>query len=150
MGKILNNQLEILSHKRNIYVKIGSVGGCGFWYCGKLNASAIREIELIAKQYNEKEKRQLAKAKAKKHKIVCPTVEELEFDISTSLLNRKVVEMVDGISPDEPNTKVIYVEGFEKGNYWTIKSYIKDHLPPEERRYFNERLPRLSESDNWL
>lgn len=39
------------------------------------------------------------------------------------LLERKVVDIYEGISPDELNTYIIVVRGQEKGNYWTIKEY---------------------------
>lgn len=72
-------------------------------------------------------------------------IAELEKEISnyTPLLTRVVVEMVDSISPDESNTKIIYIKGKEIGKYWTIKEYTKAHLPKEKQRTFNERLPRL-------
>lgn len=77
------------------------------------------------------------------------TIKEIEYDIDNSFLNRPVLEMVDGISPDEPNTKIIYVSGYEHGDYWTIKEYTKDHLPQEQQATFNTRLSRLSENENY-
>lgn len=52
----------------------------------------------------------------------------------TPLLSRKVVEIRDGISPDEPNTKIIYYRGKERGNYWTIKEYQDRNLPKRLKR----------------
>ena len=62
---------------------------------------------------------------------------------SEVVVERKVVDIVDGISPDEPNTKIIYVEGYERGNYWTIKEYTKAHLPQDKKDKYNVRLPKL-------
>ena len=41
----------------------------------------------------------------------------------TDLLERKVVDVYKGISPDETDTMVIMIRGQEKGKYWTIKEY---------------------------
>ena len=74
-------------------------------------------------------------------------VEELEYNLSINFLNRPVVEIVDGISPDEPNTKIIYIKGYERGNYWTIKEYKKAHLPKEQQKAFDVRLERLRKGE---
>lgn len=70
-------------------------------------------------------------------------IAHLNWDIYHDYFERKVVDMVDGISPDEPNTKIIYVEGYERGNYWTIKEYTKSHLPQDKKDKYNVRLPKL-------
>ena len=92
---------------------------------------------------------QMLKSKELDRTRIPTTIKQIEYDIDNAFLNRPVVEMVDGISPDEPNTKIIYVSGYEHGDYWTIKEYTKDHLPQEQQSTFNTRLPRLSESDNY-
>lgn len=38
-------------------------------------------------------------------------------------LERKVIYVVDGISADEPHTKVIKIKGNEVSKFWTIKEY---------------------------
>ena len=74
-------------------------------------------------------------------------IKHLEFNLESSFLNRPVVEIVDGISPDEPNTKIIYIKGYEKGDYWTIKEFTKAHLPKEEQDKFNVRLPKIDRKE---
>ena len=74
-------------------------------------------------------------------------IKELEYDIASSFLNRPVVEMVDGISPDEPNTKIIYIKGFERGDYWTIKEYTRAKLPKEQQKTFDVRLPKINRKE---
>lgn len=74
-------------------------------------------------------------------------IKELEYDIASSFLNRPVVEIVDGISLDEPNTKVIYIKGFERGDYWTIKEYTRAKLPKEQQRTFDVRLPKIDRKE---
>lgn len=84
-------------------------------------------------------------------KVRLPVViKHLEYDLSIDFLNRSVVEIVNGISPDEPNTKVIYVKGYERGDYWTIKEYIKGHLPKDKQRTFDTRLRFESGEIKWL
>ena len=46
-----------------------------------------------------------------------------QYQQFTPLLERKVVYVIDSISPDEKGAKVIKIRGNEKGNYWTIKEY---------------------------
>lgn len=91
---------------------------------------------VLEKNYKERDKMKVNLPKR---------IAELKKEISTytPLLTRVVVEMVDSISPDEPNTKIIYIKGKEIGKYWTVKEHTKDHLPKEKQRAFNERLPRL-------
>lgn len=40
-------------------------------------------------------------------------------------LDRQVIYCINGVSIDEPNTKVIKVVGCENGRYWTIKEFEK-------------------------
>ena len=92
---------------------------------------------------------QMLKSKELDRARIPNTIKQIEYDIANAFLNRPVLEMVDGISPDEPNTKIIYVSGYEHGDYWTIKEYTKDHLPTDQQATFNTRLPSLSESNNY-
>lgn len=41
----------------------------------------------------------------------------------THILERNVIDVRKGISPDEPNCTIIYINGIEKGAYWTVKEY---------------------------
>lgn len=52
-------------------------------------------------------------------------IKHFEFDIENSFLERQVVEIVDGICQDENPCKIIYVKGYERGEYWTLKEYAK-------------------------
>ena len=189
--KTLNSTLYELSKRKDISVKIGSKYGVGFWFCGKLTPTTIRDVDkeydrqkakelrLITKNQNIYEnldehydkiisnwinhKKNKNKPQEKKDEYVRKTLKtkenvrislpkylkKLEYDTTHSFLNREVVEMLDGISPDEPNTKVIYIKGYERGEYYSLKQYIKLHLPKEQQKTFNERLPKLSEGENW-
>ena len=62
----------------------------------------------------ENERKQLPKRKAR-----------VEYDIAIHLLDRPVLEVVEGISPDEKPCWIVYVKGEENGDYWTIKEYEK-------------------------
>lgn len=46
-----------------------------------------------------------------------------QYQQFTPLLERKVIYVIDSISPDEKGAKIIKIKGNEKGNYWTIKEY---------------------------
>lgn len=52
-------------------------------------------------------------------------IASIEYDIATPLLDRPVLEVVKGISPDEAPCWVVQVKGNERGCYWTIKEYEK-------------------------
>ena len=189
MAKNLNSVLTTL-RKKNVFVKIGSVGGSAFWYCERLTINSLEQIGKVNLKYATMEQKlydnllwqyknldkhyeiklnawlknprnakkseaqkkmfenQLKVAKEFDKRRLPITLKELEYDLSLDFTKRPVVEIVDGISPDEPNTKVIYVKGFEKGNYWTIKEYKKAHLPKDQQNNFNVRLPRLAEMES--
>lgn len=112
------------------------------WMNNPKNKKKKQELKdaYLAKMEKEKE--------AKRQQLPI-TISHLKFDIETPLFSRKVVEIREGISPDEPKTKVVYVEGYERGAYWTLKEYARTQLPKEQQKSFNVRLPRLSESGNW-
>lgn len=71
------------------------------------------------KQYKES----MMKQKERERKHLPTKIASYEYDIATHILNRPLVEMRNGISPDEKPCKIIYVKGNEKGKYWTIKEY---------------------------
>ena len=61
-----------------------------------------------------------------KERLLLPKkIASLEYDVAIPLLERPVLEIVEGISPDEKPCYVIYVKGNEKGEYWTIAEYNK-------------------------
>ena len=83
----------------------------------KIKQGKVKDIEKYLKAQNEKregERRRLPKR-----------IEELKQEINKTLLDRKVKEVVKGISPDEQPCEIIYVEGHEIGLYWTIEEYNK-------------------------
>lgn len=73
----------------------------------------------------DKKKEELTQKKENERKSLPSKIKSIEYDINTDLLDRPVVEVVEGISPDEMPCWVIYIKGNEKGNYWTIAEYEK-------------------------
>lgn len=67
----------------------------------------------------------LMKCKEREYKLLPKRIESYQYDIDTHLLDRPVLEVVYGISPDEKPCWIIYVKGNEKGAYWTIEEYNK-------------------------
>ena len=59
-------------------------------------------------------------------------IASVEYDIATHLLDRPVMEIVEGISPDEKPCYIIYVKGMERGQYWTIKEYLNKRKKDDE------------------
>lgn len=111
------------------------------WLNNKKNKkkTKAKRDEWVAKQL---------KLKESDRKRLPTYIKQLEYDTTHPFLEREIVEMVDGVSPDEPNTKVIYIKGYERGSYWTLKEYTKAHLPKELQRDFNVRLPKLGERED--
>lgn len=54
-------------------------------------------------------------------------IEDIRYDIHHDLLDRPVVEIFEGISPDEAPCYIIYVKGNEKGFYWTVEEHARKH-----------------------
>lgn len=54
-------------------------------------------------------------------------------------LDREVIYCINGVSPDEPNTMVIKVQGEENGKFWTIKEY-KKHTLYNQIRYLQTKI----------
>lgn len=71
----------------------------------------------------EKYLKDMAKEKEHMRVKIPQDIDKLKQFMDIHLLDRKVVEIRDGISPDEKPSKVIYVEGWEKGEFWTVKEY---------------------------
>ena len=86
------------------------------WLNNKKIKKTPQKIEKFSKQLEESKQR----AKVNLPRVI----KELEYDTTHSFLNREVVEIRNGISPDEPNTKVIYVKGYERGDYWTDRKSV--------------------------
>lgn len=68
-------------------------------------------------------KANMEKQKERERKRLPHRIASYEYDIKTPILERPVVEIVNGISRDEHPCKIIYVKGNENGKYWTIKEY---------------------------
>lgn len=161
---------EVLEDKRikNGNVKIGSIYGSSFFYCGKAskryvmsdlfyiekelkrNSKAFKSsletrLKILDKIYewrfkehlkkvgkslkeidserNSKFYKALMKEKEKERKTLPLKIESVQHDIDTPLLNRQVKEIICGISPNETPCNVIYIQGNEKGKYWTLDEY---------------------------
>lgn len=84
-------------------------------------------------------------AKKEHEKVVIPRQiekikEQREYLVANPLLDRQVVEVLSGCSPDEKPCKIIYFAGIEKGLFATVKEYQRSLLPKEKQKGFNVRL----------
>ena len=70
-----------------------------------------------------KVKEDLEKAKARELKKLPKEIEIRKQELQVHLLDREVVEVIEGICPDEKPCRIIYIKGHEKGAYWTIDEY---------------------------
>ena len=70
--------------------------------------------------------------KEKERKRLPIRIKDIKKDIEVHILNRKVEEIVKGISPDEHPCWVIYIKGYEKGKYWTIKEFESGEVEEED------------------
>ena len=150
------NKTEILRGN----VKIGSVNGTSFFYCGKghsamyqiktkINSEMMKQsdeniyaleyrlrhldeiceerIDFALKHRVVKSKEKLIerayKDKEKERKVLPHKIEIAKALKDTHLLDREVVEIRQGTCPDEEPCKIIYIKGFERGRYWTIKEF---------------------------
>lgn len=89
----------------------------------------------LTEQDKEKEWAKLTELKEKEKLSIPRKIEAIRKHLNKPLLERNVLEMVDGISVDEKPCKIIYVSGHEKGAYWTINEYAKVK---------NKRLPKCN------
>lgn len=165
MNKTLSELLTANIYQK-INVKIGSIKGNSFFYCGKGRdalSALSRSVDRIAKKrlkmetehleerlenldkiYEtrlketikrvntskskryvniEKVKEDLEKSKARELKKLPKEIEIRKQELEVHLLDREVVEVIEGISPDEKPCRIIYIKGHEKGAYWTIDEY---------------------------
>lgn len=72
----------------------------------------------------EKYQRKQEKMKAQERISIPQEIAIRKEEVEIPLLEREVVEIVNGISPDERPCKIIYIKGHEKGAYWTIDEFI--------------------------
>ena len=90
-----------------------------------INKGKIKDIRKYLKDREKQKAQEIIRLKQE--------IEYLNFCIKVPLfLDREVLEVVDGISPDEIPCKIIYVKGCEKGPYWTLKEYANKRKPTEE------------------
>lgn len=102
------------------------------------------------KKLTKKQKDKIAKwvVRMEKHKEferkthLPKRIKELTFDTTNPYLDRQVVETYDGISHDEPECKIIIIQGHEKCRYWTVKEYQKAHQPKKSKLQELKEKPR--------
>lgn len=83
----------------------------------KAKKKGIKNLEEYQKKLNINKERERA--------LLPKKIASIEYDVAIGLLDRPVMEVVEGISPDEKPCWIIYVKGNEKGSYWTIAEYNK-------------------------
>lgn len=77
----------------------------------------IKDIDKYIERMTRKKEKEIAE--------LPKLIASVEYDIITPFIDRPVKEIIKGISPEENPCYVIYVQGNEKGQYWTIKEYEK-------------------------
>lgn len=128
---VLKDKLTELKKKGYKHVKITAYTGSSFFYANKLSNETISDLRKLDKYYRTKNEKNLVYKKNKikttksdqERKELAIQIEALEKTINIPLLEREVIEVYKGVSPDEPKTKIIVIDGTEKGPYWTIKEY---------------------------
>lgn len=90
----------------------------------ELYEKAIKNAKGKVKNYELYQKQMATKRELERVKIP-KVIKSLKEDVEVDLLDRKVEEVVYGISPDEVPCWIVCVKGNEKGNFWTIKEYEK-------------------------
>lgn len=127
----LRETLNKLIKNRTNGVKINAQLGSSFIYANKLSNETIGDLRKLDKYYRTKNERTLVYKKNKikitksdqERKELAIQIEALGRTINIPLLEREVIEVYKGVSPDEPKTKIVVIDGTEKGPYWTIKEY---------------------------
>lgn len=128
----LRKELEKLLQNEEVkFVKIGS--GTSFFYCSYLNDDIFEKLDSISKMYHKRYKTDLSKFKAKYPHCKKDSKELLGLKIERTvdylehwkdLLDRKVKDVYESISHDEPCTWIIIIDGREMGDYWTLKEFM--------------------------
>ena len=116
---------DLLKNSKGTNIKVGA--SSMFVYCDICDETIDEKLDKIGTRYLNQFKARVETLKAKK---VLSETEQKEFveitnflDNYTPLLEREVIYCVNGISKDEPNTKVIKVNGLEVGRFWTLKEF---------------------------
>lgn len=115
------NQELVRQNNRNIALMENRLKNLDENYAKRIkNSIKNKKVKNVEKYLKDMEKE-------KEHmKVKIPQdIAKIQQYLNTHLLDREVVEMRDGISPDEKPCKIIYVDGWEKGEYWTISEYNK-------------------------
>lgn len=99
----------------------------------KARLEKAQQIRLADTEYlGKKRKRQMALKRAETLKTRIANLKK-QIDSFTPLLERKVLDVYDGVSFDEPRTKIVKLTGNEIGKFWTIKEY-NDFINKKERK----------------
>ena len=92
----------------------------------KIYEESIKKITKKRKIKDMEEYLKQCEIRKERERLLLPKkIASYEYDVATDLLDRPVMEIVEGISQDEKPCWIIYVKGNEKGNYWTIAEYNK-------------------------
>ena len=115
----------LLENSKGINIKVGA--NSSFVYCDVCDENVGEKLEKIGNYYLTLFKERVEKLQAKKS---LKEDEKQEYETIKNfvenyipLLDREVIYCVNGISKDEPNTKVVKVNGLETGRFWTIKEF---------------------------
>lgn len=84
----------------------------------RVNKREINEEKWVAKQLLKKEE---------ERKRIPTIIKQLKYNIEHSFLNREIKEIVDSTDIREMPCKVIYIKGYERGEYWSVKEYVKEN-----------------------
>lgn len=91
----------------------------------KIYEKTIQEAKKKNLKNIENHIKKLLITKERERQLLPKKIKSVEYDIDTPLLDRQVVEVVEGISPDEKPCWVVYIKGNERGWYWTIQEAMK-------------------------
>lgn len=75
----------------------------------------------------EEYERKLMITKERERNSIPKKMSQYDYSIETPLLDRPVLNIYDGICPDEYPCKIVYIKGVENGDYWLISEYRKKH-----------------------
>ena len=118
---MLSTLLKQLSSdkKKHFNVKIKCEDGSSFFYCGLVKKCDEDMIKRIDKKYvdyyEQRIERTMKKSAKAKYKSILKN--------RKPFWSRPVVEVYDGILPEEAPCKIIVVKGAENGKYWTIAEF---------------------------
>lgn len=97
---------------------------------------------MILKTLLEQNKDTNIKVGAKANFFYCGGNNESANKHLEQYLDREVIYCIKGVSPDEPNTMVIKVQGMEKGKFWTIREF-KQYPFKTKIKYLKNKIKAL-------